>query len=151
MGLLETGPLVRRRFLAHHPEAERYAGIGDFGFHRFFVASGHLVAGFGRIVELTPGEILTTCSDAADLIEAEAGVIEHMNRDRPELLSLYATRLLRLSAGRWRLTGADPDGLDLSNGVRSARLPFPARITTAAALRSVLEDLGRAAHTVPES
>jgi hypothetical protein len=48
----------RRLFLARHPDAARYAGFADFALYRFEIAAGHLVAGFGRIVDLTPGELL---------------------------------------------------------------------------------------------
>jgi len=39
-------------FLARHPDAGFYAGFRDFAFWRFAPASGHLVAGFGRIADL---------------------------------------------------------------------------------------------------
>ena len=49
----------RRLFLRRHPDAERYAGFGDFALYRFEVAAGHLVAGFGRIVDLAPEALLS--------------------------------------------------------------------------------------------
>jgi len=54
---------VRRLFLARHPEASLYAGFADFAFYRFEIASGHLVAGFGRIVDLAPAELLDPSVD----------------------------------------------------------------------------------------
>ena len=54
----ETYPEAKRLFLARHPEAALYAGFSDFAFWRFDTASAHLVAGFGRIVDLTPGDLL---------------------------------------------------------------------------------------------
>jgi putative heme iron utilization protein len=149
VGLPETGPVLRRRFLAHHPEAEGYAGFGDFSFRRFAVASGHLVAGFGRIIALKPADVLTNCADAEELIEAEVSAVEHMNTDHQEALSLYATRLLHLPAGAWRMTGADPEGIVLSNGARAARLAFPARVTTANGLRAILAELTKVARATP--
>jgi putative heme iron utilization protein len=49
---------TRRLFLTRHPEAARYADFADFSFYRVEVEAGHLVAGFGRIVELTSRELL---------------------------------------------------------------------------------------------
>jgi putative heme iron utilization protein len=46
------------RFLARHPDARRYAGFADFSMYRFHIAGGHLVAGFGRIVDLSPEALL---------------------------------------------------------------------------------------------
>lgn len=54
----QVGDDGRQRFLARHPEAERYASFGDFGFYRLQIASAHLVAGFGRIVDLARGDIV---------------------------------------------------------------------------------------------
>ena len=48
----------KQRYLARHPEAERYAGFGDFAFWRLRIDSVHLVAGFGRIVDLTRAELI---------------------------------------------------------------------------------------------
>src|SRR4029078_6822533 len=42
----------RRRYLAYQPEAEMFAGFGDFGFYRIVLSSAHLVAGFWRDVHL---------------------------------------------------------------------------------------------------
>jgi len=145
----QSDPALRTRFIAHHPEAEGYASFGDFAFYRLEPTSAHLVAGFGRIVDLTPRDILTDLADADELIEAEASAIEHMNADHPEALELCATHLLHLPAGAWRMTGADPEGIDLSNGARPARLAFPARVTTADGLRTVLTDLTRTARATP--
>ena len=47
-----------RLFVSRHPEAGRYASFADFSLYRFKILSGHLVAGFGRIVDLTPAELL---------------------------------------------------------------------------------------------
>jgi putative heme iron utilization protein len=38
----------------------------------------------------------------------------------------------------WRLTGLDPDGLDLARGDLTLRLPFPERVTTAEHLRRIV-------------
>ena len=53
----------------------------DFSFFRISPTGAHLVAGFGRIVDLKPEQFLTDISDAAALLEAEQGAIDHMNAD----------------------------------------------------------------------
>ncbi len=50
----------------------------------------------------------------------------HMNADHAEAVRLYATKLLGAEDGPWRLTGLDPEGLDLACGDANAaacRLP----------------------------
>ena len=54
----DDDPALRGHFVAHHPDAARYAGFADFSVYRFEIAAAHLVAGFGRIVSLPPKDIL---------------------------------------------------------------------------------------------
>lgn len=134
-------------YLRRHPEAEMFAGFADFAFYRMQIARGHLVAGFGRIVDLTPEEILTDVSDAAPLVEAEADAIEHMNADHADSCRLYATKLLGAPDGEWRCVGIDPEGLELQKGQVALRLPFPQRVTAPGPLRAILRQLAEQART----
>jgi putative heme iron utilization protein len=136
-----------RRFLARHPEATGYATFTDFDFCRISVTAAHHVAGFGRIVDLTPGELLTDCSDCGATIAAEAEAIAHMNEDHADAPALYATRLLGMPEGKWTATGADPGGLDLRAGGLTARLDFPEKVRNGSALRAVLVQLAKEART----
>jgi heme iron utilization protein len=142
-------PRLRRRFLGHHPKSELYAGFADFSFWRLGVVSAHLNAGFARAADLKAAEVMTDVAGAENLIENEAGAIAHMNDDHADAVRLYATRLLGAEDGSWRLTGLDPDGLDLARGDETLRLPFPARVTSAQALRKVLVDLAHDAQEKP--
>ena len=45
---------ARARYLARQPEAEMFAGFKDFAVYRTDLKGAHLVAGFGRIVDLKP-------------------------------------------------------------------------------------------------
>src|SRR6202161_1801749 len=122
-------PRVRRRFLARHPKSELYAGFGDFSFWRLHTVSAHLNGGFARAADLQAFDVIADVADAESLIEAEAGAVAHMNEDHAEAIRLYATRLLGAEDGKWRLTGLDPEGLDLALGDATLRLPFPERVT----------------------
>jgi heme iron utilization protein len=138
----------RRRYLSVHPSAEVFVNFKDFSFFRIRPLGAHLVAGFGRIVDLAPEQFLTDISDAAGLLEAEQGAVDHMNADHSDAIQLYATKLLGAEPAEWRCTGCDPDGIDLQAGMTALRLDFPRRIVTPAALRQVLKELadqGRAA------
>jgi heme oxygenase (biliverdin-IX-beta and delta-forming) len=132
---------VHRRFLARHPKSELYAGFGDFGFWRLGVVSAHLNGGFARAADLTAAEVLTDLRGAERLVEAEASAVSHMNEEHAEAIRLYATRLLGAEDGKWRLTGLDPDGIDLALGDMTLRLPFPERVGDAQALRRTVVDL----------
>jgi putative heme iron utilization protein len=143
--------ILRRRYLNAHPSSEVFVNFKDFSFFRIRPASAHLVAGFGRIVDLKPEQFLTDISDAASLLEAEQGAVDHMNTDHRDAMDLYATKLLGAKSADWRCTGCDPEGMDLQAGTTTLRLDFPRRIVTPAALRQVLKQLAdgaRAAATI---
>jgi putative heme iron utilization protein len=140
-------PILRRRYLNAHPSAEVFVNFKDFSFFRIRPAAAHLVAGFGRIVDLNPEQFLTDISDADALLEAEQGAIEHMNADHREAMNLYATKLLGAEEADWRCTGCDPGGMDMQAGAQTLRLDFPRRIVTPAALRKVLKELAEKART----
>jgi heme iron utilization protein len=144
-------PILRRRYLSAHPSAEVFVNFKDFAFFRIRPTAAHLVAGFGRIVDLAPDRFLTDITDAAALLEAEQGAVEHMNADHSDAIQLYATKLLGAAPAEWRCTGCDPDGIDMQAGMTALRLDFPRRIVTPAALRQVLKELadqGRAAASI---
>jgi heme iron utilization protein len=134
-------PVLRRRYLNAHPSAETFVNFKDFSFFRIRPSEAHLVAGFGRIVDLKPELFLTDISDAGALLEAEQGAIDHMNADHRNAMNLYATKLLGAGTADWRCTGCDPDGIDMRAGTTALRLDFPRRIVTPAALRQMLKEL----------
>jgi putative heme iron utilization protein len=137
---------LRRRYLNAHPSAESFADFQDFAFFRIRPTNVHLVAGFGRIVDLKPEKILTSLEGADAVLEAEQLAIDHMNADHRDSMNLYATRLLGAKAADWRCTGLDPDGLDMSADKHDAlRLDFPRRVVTPEELRGVLKELAEKA------
>jgi heme oxygenase (biliverdin-IX-beta and delta-forming) len=140
--------ILRRRYLSAHPSSEVFVDFKDFSFFRIRPTGAHLVAGFGRIVDLKPEQFLTEISDAASLLEAEQGVLDHMNADHREAMTLYATKLLGAKSADWRCTGCDPEGIDLQAGSITLRLDFPRRIVTPAALRQVLKQFADQARAV---
>jgi putative heme iron utilization protein len=134
-------------YLRRHPDAKMYAGFTDFSFYQMEIARVHLVAGFGRIVDLKSTDILTDIADAKALIEAEADAIAHMNNDHADACRLYATRLLGAEDGDWRCVGIDPEGIELQNGRVALRLPFPRRISAPGPLRATLRELAEVARS----
>ena len=136
-----SDPDIRRRYLDRQPESVMFAGFGDFSFYRIALKGAHLVAGFGRIVDLAPDDILTTTEDAVELVSAEPDIVAHMNQDHTETCRLYATRLLGARDGAWRCVGCDPEGLELQLDRTALRLPFPQRVCAPGVLRAVLKQM----------
>jgi heme iron utilization protein len=137
----EDAAVQRRRYLNAHPSAEAFVDFKDFSFFRIAPSGLHLVAGFGRIIDLKPAQFLTDISDAAALLEVEQGAVEHMNEDHRDAMNIYATKLLGAETSDWRCTGCDPDGMDMQAGGQTLRLDFPERVTTGTELRKMLVKL----------
>jgi hypothetical protein len=133
-------PAAAARFAARHPASRNYAGFADFHLYRVIPERGHLVAGFGRI-SWVAGEDLRFRGDAAALAAAESEIVAHMNDEHAEAIALYAGRLLLRRGRGWRMTGIDPEGLDLRRNGETARLDFAAPALTPAAARRILVEL----------
>jgi heme iron utilization protein len=136
---------ARRRYLERQLEAKMFADFGDFGFYRIELRGAHLVAGFGRIVDLSGADILTDLSGAEALVNAEEEIVAHMNAEHLAAVRLYATRLLGDGDGDWRCVGCDPEGLELQRDRRARWLDFPQRVASPGVLRQVLKSLAEQA------
>ena len=132
---------ARTAYLLRHPDAEQYVDFADFCFYRMQIKCVHLVAGFGRIVDLSAQDICTDVSDAQALLDAQDDAIAHMNADHAEACRLYATKLLGAPDGDWRCVGIDPEGIELQNGRMALRLFFPQRVTAPGPLRATLKQI----------
>ncbi|MGO9357631.1 MAG: HugZ family protein [Xanthobacteraceae bacterium] len=137
----EPPEAVRRRYLAAHPGAQEFVGFSDFLFVAIRIKAVHLVAGFGRIVDLAADQVVSDLAGAEALLAAEADIVAHLNADHRDTMNLYATRLLGGDAGTWSCVGCDPDGMDLQLKTAALRLDFPNRVVTPGALRLTLKQI----------
>jgi len=131
-------PRLRARYIARHPEAKMYAGFKDFDFYRVVVERAHLVSGFGKIDWIDAAELMLPEALEEKLVEHEAGIVQHMNEDHSDAITLYASNLLQLPGGGWRMTGVDRDGVDLRAGGKVARLEFAEPVADANGARKAL-------------
>ena len=129
---------ARRRFLARHPTAARYAGFGDFRFFRMAVESAHYIGGFARAVWIEQPRFALPLQAVAAIADAEESVLAHMNADHTDALDLYARRLLGRRGKGWTVAGLDPDGIDLKRGSQFARLDFALPVANARDVRTAL-------------
>ena len=124
-----------------------YAGFRDFNFYRVAIERAHFVAGFGRIDAIDGAALRLDPSPWQALIDREADIVSHMNEDHADAVGLYATRLLGLAPGEWRMTGVDADGCDLRWRGQVARLTFDAPVFDAEQARKALVELVRRARS----
>jgi hypothetical protein len=137
-------PAALSRLVARHPGSETYARFADFHLYRVAVERGHFIAGFGRISWIEAGDLQGP--PAPELEAAEPEIVAHMNTDHTDAVGLYATRLLGQSGAGWRMTGIDPEGVDLRDEKgTAARLDFTECVHTPAAARRMLVALAQQA------
>jgi putative heme iron utilization protein len=128
------------RFVSHHPSSAGYAGFRDLHLYRVEVERGHLVAGFGRIDWIDGADFLFAFGTEA-LATAESEILRHMNADYNDTIEHYARGVLGRSGTGWRMTGIDPEGIDLRCGGETARLEFAAPVLTPEAAHAALVQL----------
>jgi putative heme iron utilization protein len=141
----EEGARIRRRFLSRQPKAALYVDFPDFGFVRLEIQGASLNGGFGKAYELDRDDLVLDLSGAGGLIEAGESAISHMNEDHQEAVGLYATKLAGEAPGPWRITGIDPEGIDLAAADRTARVGFSSPVTSAEKLHSAMMELAKQA------
>lgn len=133
-------PAARRRFLARQAQAAFYADFPDFSFWRLEIEGAHFIGGFGRIVDLSPEDLLVPLAGAESLLEAEDGIVAHMNEDHADAVALYAQVFGGVDPDPaappnpaqppWLMSGLDPLGCDLVRGTEALRIDFKGRIHT---------------------
>jgi hypothetical protein len=137
-------PRLVDRFVRRHPTSAAYAGFGDFRLYRLTAERGHLVAGFGRI-EWIDGDALRLGDALGALAAAEAAMVAEINRDHPDVACAIAQRRLDRGGEVWRITGLDPEGIDLRHAAETARLDFAAPVPDPDTVRAKLFELADAA------
>jgi putative heme iron utilization protein len=139
------------RYIRRHADAEIYAGFADFALYRMAVERTHMVAGFGEIHWIDGAAFNFNTDSSAALAEAEADIIDHMNDDHGDAVTLYARNLLHHPTGEWRLTGVDPEGCDLRSAGAVARLAFDRIVCDAEQARAELVKLVKKARKTEEN
>nr|WP_281262233.1 pyridoxamine 5'-phosphate oxidase family protein [Acuticoccus kandeliae] len=144
---LEDVAAGRDRFLRRHKDAAGYIDFADFRLMRFVVEGAHLVAGFGRITDLSPEAILAPADMVAGLAKMDAGGCAHMNEDHLDALEVMAVAIAGGPAGHWTAVALDPQGIDMTDGTRTVRVEYDAPVADGLGLRTALKtlaDRGRA-------
>ena len=101
----------------------------------------HVVVGFGAIQWLPADQVVFGVGLHGALAAAEGDLIDHMNKDHSDSLTLYATGLLGHTGEGWIMTGIAPEGIDLSRKSNFARLDFVHLVSDSNAARKALVKL----------
>ena len=131
---------LKARYLAVHPYAALYADFADFATWRIAPAGALLVAGFGRAFRLKDVDLTPDPASVEALLESEAGILTHCNRDHPDALAAIAG-----SPGGWQMVTADVDGFDLALDQTVLRFAWSAPVRNAGDVRRELVRMTQAA------
>ncbi len=123
------------RFLQRHPKAKLYLSLPDMHLHLMEIEAVQLSAGPGRnAADVRPADLVTDISAADALLAKEAAILEALNGDMATVERL--TLSVMPKDGKRRVTGFDPDGLDVSAGDEQCRFWFEHRVTNEDGLRA---------------
>ena len=128
------------RYLRFLPQAEGYFAMHDFNFYRIEPVKIRWIGGFGRIFWIDPDAYLAA---TGSLAEAEPGILEHMNADHADMLSLCCRQVHGVEADAAEMIGIDPDGFDVRAEDRLLRFTFDAAVTNAGEARTALVGLAK--------
>ena len=103
----EDDPAMKARWVARHPYAAFYADLGDFRLVRLRPSGGNFIGGFASAHRFDAEDLTPDPAAVATIAAAEADILLHMNRDRPESVARIAGE-----AG-WQMVAVDVDGCDL--------------------------------------
>ncbi|MEM1082002.1 MAG: DUF2470 domain-containing protein [Pseudomonadota bacterium] len=136
---------VRGRYLMRHPKSKLYIDFKDFSLWKLDVQRASYIGGFGRAHAMTADDFTIPFDDWESWNAMEAGAVEHMNDDHTDATLLYATVFCRGPDGDWRITGLDPEGIDLALGDDHRRYTYEQPLRSAQKLRPMLVNLVRKA------
>ncbi|MGL4491007.1 MAG: HugZ family protein [Rhizobiaceae bacterium] len=143
----EAGKSARQRTLRRNPKAKLYVDFGDFSFMKLKPAGASLNGGFGQAYRLISDDLLEDAALATQFEEAEADILEHMNKDHHDAVQAIGACVGAKSVKRWVMTGVDPHGVDLGAGETVARAWFDASAQSIGDIRQRLVDLTAASRS----
>jgi putative heme iron utilization protein len=134
---------ARVLYLARYENSKYWVDYEDFSFYRMEVVDIYYVGGFGVMGWISADEYQNAQPDP--LADDARGIIEHLNTDHQEALTLLARRFAGIEAQEAAITSVDRLGFHLrvktQEGVRGARIAFPREVSTPADTRSVLVEM----------
>lgn len=122
-GALDSDPedADQERYFRRQTGAETTdASLGLFALK---VARAYVETDAGPVRWLEASDYLFGVTDATELAQSEAGIIEHVNGGHPDTIHAAVSHH-GLGADDWVLIGCDPEGIDVARGRRIARVPL---------------------------
>lgn len=135
-------PALKARWVALHPYAAFYAGLGDFQLWRFTPAAAQFVGGFASAHRFSAADLAPDPAAVVAIQAAETAIIGHCNADHLDALAAIAGDP---GASGWQMVACDVDGCDLARNDLVRRIPWAQPVASAADIRRELVRLAGAA------
>lgn len=134
---------VRKLYLERYANSKNWVDFEDFSFYRMNVVDVYYVGGFGVMGWVTASNYLHGQPDP--LADAAADIIQHMNADHGEALTLLVRTFAGIDSQQTTMTSVDRLGfhvrLKTADGPRGARIAFSKEVSSPAEARTVLTDM----------
>jgi heme iron utilization protein len=132
---------VRARYLARVPSAVGYSEAHDFHFYRLQLEQVRYIGGFGKIFWLD-ATAMQLNPENDPLVAGAKSIIEHMNTDHADALSLYCRAFKSLEPKAVKMVGVDQFGFDVECTSPDVRLRFDFdRPATPATIRPIVVEM----------
>lgn len=133
--------VARARYLEANPAASYYIDFGDFTFLRLAVDHVRYVGGYGRMSWVEAADYRAASPDP--LVDAAAGIIQHMNDDHADAQVLFCRHFAHLpETTSAAMSAVDRYGFDLiavsAEHRTPVRLAFPEECTTGDEVRRAM-------------
>jgi putative heme iron utilization protein len=134
---------ARKLYLARYANSKNWVDFEDFSFYRMDVVDIYYVGGFGVMGWVSAAEYDHVQPDP--LADVAADIIQHMNADHGEALTLLTRAFTGIESQEAAMTSVDRLGfhvrLRTPDGTRGARIAFSREVASAAEARNVLIDM----------
>lgn len=143
---VESSDALRAAYLERHPSASYWIDFSDFSFFRLEVSDGYFVGGFGVMGWVAADDYRS--AEADPLVDAAAGIIEHMNADHAGALRAIVRHYGGLDAEEAVMVSCDRLGFVVrartAQGMKGARIQFTEPVRSSGDARRVLVAMTRA-------
>jgi len=134
---------ARKLYLERYANSKNWVDYEDFAFYRMDVADVYFVGGFGVMGWVSASDYSGGLPDL--LAESAPHILQHMNADHGEALTLLALAFAGIEAQEAAMTSVDRLGfhmrLKTSEGPCGARIAFPREVSSPEDARSVLIEM----------
>jgi heme oxygenase (biliverdin-IX-beta and delta-forming) len=135
--------VARTVYLARYPDSKYWVDFDDFFFYRMDVVDVYYVGGFGVMGWVAASEYSQAQSDP--LVEHKSHIIQHMNADHKDALTLLVKRFAGIEAQEAEMTSVDRLGFNLrlktQDRVHGARIAFLREVSDPSQTREVFVEM----------